>query len=173
MEIIHYHFDNISSTNDWAKAHLQEFERGKITLVTSEAQTGGRGRYGRSWASPEKLNLYASFCFFMEEDKAEPLVLTKILALSTAKTLKECGVLAELKWPNDLLVNGKKIAGILCETALEGVVIGIGLNVNMPEELLKSVGQPATSLLLETGKLWDVGEVLESIKKHFVSDLKL
>lgn len=170
MEIIHYHFETIPSTNDWAKANLSTFDKTKLTLVTAEAQTAGKGRFGRTWVSPGKLNIYASFCFFVQEQH-DPLLLTRLFSLATAKVLEEKGVHCDLKWPNDLLVHGKKIAGILCETMDLGVVIGLGLNVNMPAQQLQEVGQPATSLLEETGRAWDVLEVLESVKRHFAADL--
>lgn len=170
MEIIHYHFDTIPSTNEWAKANLCRFEKGKLTLVTADGQTAGKGRLGRTWVSPAHLNLYVSFCFFIEEHQ-DPLVLTRTLALATAKALEERGIACQLKWPNDLLVNQKKIAGILCELADSFAIIGLGLNVNMPEKMLQEVGQPATSLLNETGHTWDIVELLESIQDHFIKIL--
>jgi len=177
MEIIHHHFKNLPSTNDWALEHLFSFDRDKITLVTAEKQPLGRGRYGRRWFSPGKENLYSSFCFFIEEDQQDPLSLTHVMAISIAKTLEERGIIGRIKWPNDILVFQKKIAGILCETKQLpnqfGVVIGVGLNINLSAEELKSVSQPATSMYIETQKTFEVEDILKSLKTHFTADFLL
>lgn len=175
MEMIHHHFDTLVSTNDWAKLQLKTLPKDRMMLVTSDAQTRGKGQYGRRWISPKGENLYASFCFFIDEDQQDPLSLTHVLAISIAHVLERHGVICQIKWPNDLLVNRKKIAGILCETEhlppQFGVVIGLGLNINMSDEELAKIGQPATSLKLETQKEWEIAEILEGIKTGFQKDL--
>jgi BirA family biotin operon repressor/biotin-[acetyl-CoA-carboxylase] ligase len=97
------------------------------------------------------------------------------MALACAELLIEKGINAQLKWPNDLLVDGKKIAGVLTETTPENqeiaVLVGIGLNVNMEPELLKTISQPATSLLQLTGKPWDLSEILQELVERFVKHL--
>lgn len=177
MEIIHHHFDHLKSTNDWSKEHLETFDKESLTIVTADTQTGGRGRYGRKWVSPVGENIYASFCFFIDEDQQDPLSLTHLLAISIAKVLENRGIAAQIKWPNDVLVKRKKIAGILCETEYLaphfGVVIGVGLNVNMDEKTLETVGQPATSLFVETGKNYAVSEILQELSAIFSKDLTL
>jgi len=177
MEIIHYHFKTLPSTNDWGKDHIQEFSPQHLTLVSSDAQTEGRGRYGKRWLAPEGLNIYASFCFFIDENQRDPLSLTHLMAISAIRVLEERGIRCQIKWPNDVMVNHKKISGILCETIpLDnrfGVVIGIGLNVNMTKDLLQTIDQPATSILAETGNETVVGEVIHALKTYFSKDLSI
>ncbi len=166
MEIIYRHFETLPSTNDWAKAHLSSFSREALHVISSDCQTSGRGRYGRKWISPRGSNLYATFVFFSET--AEPVAITRLLALTAAALFPfEC----QLKWPNDLLVNGKKIAGILCETSSDAIIIGIGINVHMTAEELAQIDQPATSLQLETGRDYSVKELLHDLSGRFASEL--
>ncbi len=174
MEIIYHHFETITSTNDWVKSHLKNLPEGSLLLVSADAQSAARGQYGRSWLSPERENIYATFGFYVKTP-CHALELTHLLGISAAKMLRDYGVSCHLKWPNDLLVNGKKIAGILCETEnfgdCLGITLGIGLNVNMSEKILGGIGQPATSMCVETGRDYDVKEVLGRLKDYFVEDL--
>ena len=153
MELIHHRFDSISSTNDWAKEQIAFFQRDKVTIVSADSQTSGRGQYGRSWLSSSKENIYISFCFFISEGQNDPLSLTHLMAIAVAQLLEEEQLVPQIKWPNDVLIDGKKIAGILCETVpvenMIGVIIGVGLNVNMTAEMLALIGRPATSLAIE------------------------
>lgn len=91
--------------------------------------------------------------------------------------LEKNGFTPEIKWPNDVRVGGKKIAGVLCETsALKdklGVVLSIGLNVNMPGDLLKTIHQPATSLLELSGKVWNIEEILDKLIQQFTADVSI
>lgn len=175
MEIVHFHFKTLPSTNDWSKENIATFDPKAITLVTADEQSAARGQYGRKWLAPHGLNFYASFSFFIEENQRDPLSLTHVMALSTIRVLEERGLQPRIKWPNDVMVQHKKIAGILCETQLFdgqiGVIIGIGLNINMPDELLKTINQPATSLFSETGRTWDLEEISKSLQTYFAKDL--
>lgn len=177
MEFIHYHFKSLPSTNDWGKEHLSEFDPTVITLVSADEQSQGRGQYGKQWFAPAHLNLYASFCFLIEAHQKDPLSLTHVMAISAIHVLETCGVQPQIKWPNDILVSQKKISGILCETiplsSQVGIVLGIGLNVNMPSSLLEAIGQPATSLLEETRQTWEIPFILEALKKRFAQDLAI
>lgn len=174
MEIIHKHFESLPSTNDFAKEFLKKLKRDELLLVTASEQTAARGQYGRRWFSPKKANLYATFAFLVDSQK-EPLFFTQLLAKASLQALKEFDVAASIKWPNDLLVNQKKIAGILCETepflTHFGIVIGLGLNVNMTREQLNTIDQPATSLFAETGKLYALQDILDSVQEHFLCSL--
>ena len=172
MEIIYRHFDSLPSTNDWAKTHLETLSREALTVITADNQTQGRGRYGKRWISPAGKNLYATLVFFAPTP--DPVEITHLLALTTAQILQDKGITVQIKWPNDLLVNRKKIAGILCETAGDqGIVIGIGLNVNMPPESLALIDQPATSLFWETGTLQEIHPLLYTLAEQFCTDLTL
>lgn len=177
MEIIHHHFETIDSTNTWGKQHAHEFSRDKITLVTADGQTAGRGRFKRKWESPPGQNIYASFCFFVEKHRVDIGNLPQLLALSACDVLESLGFQPQLKWPNDIVLSKKKVAGILAETTPLSdqlcVVLGIGININMPEELLNKIDRPATSLLVEGKKPYEIINVLKALQSKFQKDLEL
>jgi len=95
--------------------------------------------------------------------------------LSLAAVLVRKKLHPQIKWPNDLQLNGEKMAGILVETSSKQneieVILGLGINVNMPHDLLKQIDQPATSLLHETGHIWDRKELLKELQNQFAQDL--
>ncbi len=175
MQIKRIHFASIDSTNSWAKHNAHAFSPEALTLITAEEQMAGRGRFQQKWVSPPKKNIYATFCFFVSKEFSQVGNIPQILALSAAKTLENFGFSPKLKWPNDILISNKKVAGILCETAMtheqKCIVAGIGLNVNMPQEFLKSISQPATSLLLEGGRVLSIEGVLLQLQETFSNDL--
>lgn len=172
-----FHFTSLDSTNTWVKQHSEELEREGVTLVTASEQTAGRGRFKRLWISPPGQNIYATFCFFIEKHRRDIGNLPQVLALATASVLENLGFHPELKWPNDVMLKGKKIAGILCETAPFSdtlcVILGIGLNVNMSAELLKTIDRPATSLFAEDRVTRDVENVLKQLQERFLAHLQL
>ena len=176
MNIVRKHFAKIDSTNTWVKKNGEFLDRGKITLVTANEQTGGRGRFSRKWHSPAGLNIYATYAFFLEKLRADLGNVPQLLALSAAEALEQEGFVVKLKWPNDVLLEEKKLAGILCETTWVEkkllVVVGIGLNVNMPTELLREIDRPATSLIVESGKEWEVEFWLGKLSEVFVLNLE-
>lgn len=153
MKISRFHFTTIDSTNTWAKIHAQEFVKDHLTVVTAESQTAGRGRFNHRWFSPPKENVYASFCFFL--DNYIPLIANapQVLALSAIIVLKQFGFDVQLKWPNDLILSKKKLGGVLAETVQVDngicIIIGIGINILMEKEELKKINIPATSLNAE------------------------
>ena len=177
MEIIHKHFETIDSTNNWGKLNCHLFDFSKITVVTSDNQTAGRGRFKREWVSPPFENIYATFCFAIDKKRRDIGNIPQILAISAAKTLQKLNLAPALKWPNDVLLSQKKIAGILCETvSFENhfmVILGIGLNVNMPLKALETIDRPATSLFNETGKNFIVKDVLNMLQSQFLIDFEL
>lgn len=177
MDVVSRHFSSIDSTNSWAKLHLEEFDQNKITIITADSQTGGRGQFERKWLSPAGKNIYATFCFFMKIGRMDVVNIPQVLAISTAKALEIDGFDIKIKWPNDLILSGKKLGGILCETTTVGdklgVVAGIGLNVNMELELLNKIDQPATSLANERGSEFDKNVIFKSITDLFCKDIEL
>jgi len=127
-------------------------------VVLADSQSAGRGRLGRNWTSPEGVNLYASVLLRPQLSPLDAPQLTFLSAVATAEVLDEvCGLNARVKWPNDVLVNGRKIAGLLNELGAETeqihfLVLGIGLNVNMSaDQFPADLRYPATSVMLETG----------------------
>ena len=177
MKVKHIHFKSIDSTNSWAKRNAQTFEHDKVTLVTADTQTAGRGRFKRKWESPSKQNVYATFCFLFDRMRTDIGNIPQILAVSTTKILEGLGFHPKLKWPNDIQLSEKKVAGILCETTTidDGlyVILGIGINVNMPLDLLEKIDRPATSLMVEGGTNLKVDRVLELLQIRFMKDLEV
>ncbi|VVO03612.1 bifunctional biotin--[acetyl-CoA-carboxylase] ligase/biotin operon repressor BirA [Pseudomonas fluorescens] len=151
-------FDSIDSTNAEA---LRSIERGMAApfLVLAERQTAGRGRRGRKWVSPFAENVYYSLVLRIEGGMRQLEGLSLVVGLAVMRTLQELGISgAGLKWPNDVLVGQKKIAGILLELVGDPadvchVVLGVGINVNM--QMTEEVDQQWTSVRLETGKAFD------------------
>lgn len=169
------HLETIDSTNVYAKSHAAHFPKDEITCISADEQTGGKGRFGRVWISPKGVNLYVTFYFRLPSKTRDLISLAQVMASSMAHVLIEEGLNPRIKWPNDLQLDGKKCAGILCETVFSGddveIFLGVGLNVNMKEEDFRQVGQPATSLLAITGKKWDRDRLLKAIQDRFVADL--
>lgn len=166
------YFEEIDSTNAEAK-RMARAGAGHGLVVAAEKQTAGRGRRGRDWESPAGKNLYFSVLLRPEFLPETAPMLTLVMAYSAAKTItRNEGLAVQIKWPNDLVVSGKKICGILTEmnvaqAAIDYVVIGIGVNVNMtdfPEDLKEK----ATSLCLEKGKEIEREVLLEEIVQEFM-----
>lgn len=148
----HEHHDVIGSTNDRAMQWAREGAPDGA-LVTAAAQTGGRGRHGRPWSSPAGGDIYASVVVRPADPPADLGALGLAVAVGLREGLPDVPGLA-LKWPNDVLVHGRKLAGILCETRWLGrrpeIVVGFGINVSrteFPAELVDT----ATSLHLVLG----------------------
>ncbi|EUB73533.1 BirA bifunctional protein, biotin operon repressor and biotin/acetyl-CoA-carboxylase ligase [Pseudomonas sp. GM41(2012)] len=159
-------FDSIDSTNAEA---LRAIERGQAApfLVLAERQTAGRGRRGRKWASPFAENIYYSLVLRIDGGMRQLEGLSLVVGLAVMQALRELGISgAGLKWPNDVLVGQKKIAGILLELVGDPadvchVVLGVGINVNM--QITDEVDQQWTSMRLESGKVFD--------RNHLVGEL--
>ncbi len=149
-------YEEIGSTNDRAK-ELAEAGAEHGEVVVAEAQTAGRGRRGRPWVSPPRKNLYLSVVLRPDLAPARASELTLVASLAVCDALRQAGVEAGIKWPNDVLASGKKIAGILTELAAEAdrvhwVVVGVGVNVNAgAEDFPEELRDEATSVLVERG----------------------
>ncbi len=167
-----YRFDKLDSTNSHLlKLGDEGFPEG--TVVVADEQTMGRGRFGRKWEAEPLSNLLFSLLLrpnFLERD--EIFILTFAASVAVAEAIEDVThIKPELKWPNDVLVNGKKICGILLESSFDAdrlshVVLGIGLNVNQ-ESFSPEIANKATSLSLSTGKKYDRDEILFLILKNF------
>ena len=162
------YFDVLSSTNDKAREFAKE---GKSSLVVvAERQERGRGRFGREWSSSFG-GLYMTILLHVRDiDKSR--YLTFIAAISVARAVREIsGLDAGVKWPNDVLVNGRKICGILTETISgkkNSALVGIGLNANQ-KKFPRSIGNKATSLKIQTNKTYDIKKISKLIIKEFNS----
>ncbi|MEM8727269.1 MAG: biotin--[acetyl-CoA-carboxylase] ligase [Chlamydiota bacterium] len=176
-KVIQIHLEKVNSTNTYAKENYSRFDRNKITRITADEQTAGRGRLNRNWVSPKEKNIYLTYFFTPAKKVIEINNIAQILALSITKLLTKLGLSPDIKWPNDVLVNGKKIAGILCETIdLQpnfGVVLGTGGNVNMSEETLDRIDRPATSLVVEIGRQRESTPLIKILEEFFLEDYHL
>ncbi len=156
------HFKELSSTMDRA---AEEAERGAAdgTVVLCDRQTQGRGRFNRNWVSPAG-NLILSVVL-RPELEALPYV-SVLAALAVARAVeKETNLDPVIKWPNDVLVRGRKLCGLLVENSLQGrkvrhSIVGIGLNVDLDPRETPEIADTATSLRIETGQATDVSALL-------------
>jgi BirA family biotin operon repressor/biotin-[acetyl-CoA-carboxylase] ligase len=164
-----YVHDSIDSTNAEALRLIEAGAQAPL-LVTAERQTAGRGRRGRKWVSPFAQNLYYSLVLRIDGGMRQIEGLSLVVGLAVMHALREAGVsTAGLKWPNDLLVGERKIAGILLELVGDPadvchVVLGIGINVNMQSN--DEVDQQWTSVQLQTGRLINRNELAASLNNH-------
>lgn len=170
-----YPFRSLSSTQDFAK-RLAADGAPDGTVVVADSQTHGRGRLGRSWFAEPGMNLLISVLFRPAVPFARLPQLSLVAAVASAETIRDlAGLDVGIRWPNDVLVGERKVAGILAESAsgdgeVACVVVGIGVNVNQtgfPEEIRTR----ATSLAIETGGPLDreglLGALLESLDRWY------
>jgi len=165
----------IPSTNDWAK-ELAAFGAGEGTVAIAETQTAGRGRLGRKWVSP-KGGLWFSIILRPELTSSKAFTIIYAAGLAVVEALQQsCGLRAETKWSNDVLVRGRKVCGVLSETNVTGdrvnyLIAGIGINVNFdaqkvfPDEL----GRSATSLMNELGRKVPLEELFRALLEKLES----
>ncbi len=163
-------FDTLDSSNNYGK-ELAKQQPVHGTLIVTDTQTAGKGRRGRVWQSPKRSNIYMSLCLEPKLQAEYAAGLTLVMALAVAEAVREVtGCEPKIKWPNDIVLNGKKICGILTEMVLKeegyAVIIGVGINVNtdsFPEEIKNT----ATSLKLETGKELSREPLIAAVMKYF------
>jgi BirA family transcriptional regulator, biotin operon repressor / biotin---[acetyl-CoA-carboxylase] ligase len=167
MKICYYQMDEIDSTSDWAKRRAQDFVEDTLYVMSAKSQTKGHGRFGRAWVSPPGKNILVTLAFVTT---AQTFCCCQLVALVVEELLREEGIEALIKWPNDLLVNGKKIAGILAERVDSVTLIGIGLNVNMSAADLGNIPQKATSMGQEMGHVFDLEGVLARLVALFIQE---
>ncbi len=175
-QINYIHFQSIDSTNTWAKNNAVILDPDHITCITAHEQTSGRGSFQKKWISPKGVNLYATYYFCIPPSSSYIPNLGQIFSISCCKMLKNFKFSPQIKWPNDILLEEKKVAGILCETIqLQkslGVILGIGLNINMTNQTLCEIDQKATSLHLISNQQWDIEKILDNLTSCFLEDLK-
>ena len=165
--------EEVDSTNLYAKKHLAELD--DCTVVTASRQTAGRGRLNRSWLDLGEGNLFVSIVLKPSAAFNKNFVnLTQFLSVCICKTLEDYELKPDIKWPNDVNISGKKIAGILSETVMQGanfkgIVLGFGINILAGKEDVKKVADKAvTSLSIETdGKFCDKNDFLTKLLNLF------
>ena len=148
--------DEINSTNTYSKEHVNELHD-KDVIYTFK-QTAGRGRFDRKWVDLGSGNIYLSIILKPSLDLKQVYSnLTQYTALKLAETFEKYNVIPQIKWPNDILIDEKKISGILAETVfkqnqLQGLIIGVGVNLNADENDFKKIDKKVTALNIETHK---------------------
>jgi BirA family biotin operon repressor/biotin-[acetyl-CoA-carboxylase] ligase len=175
-------FRSVSSTNSVAHRYAAKNAQ-EGTVIVAGRQTAGRGRLGRSWISPPKVGIYLSIILRPTVAPAQAPGLSLVAALSVAEAIRHYpGLSAMIKWPNDVLVNGKKTAGVLTELSAEldrinYLIMGVGINVNHePNDFPPELSEKATSLQIEQGHSIDrvrlVQGVLLQLEEHYLQFLK-
>lgn len=162
------HFDTIDSTNTYAKVIGNESEDG--TVIIAEEQTNGRGRVGRLWHSKKYEGIWMSIILKPDIHPTQAPFITLILGASVVKALKNLGIDSYIKWPNDLIINSKKVCGILTELSTDGddvnyVVAGIGINVKSID-FDDEISNIATSIYKEGYKVQRI-DIVKSILEEF------
>jgi len=161
------HFEVLDSTNTYLKTNWNTLN--DRTVVLADRQTAGRGRLGRVWETPSG-NL--SFSMLFKNCTGEVSLFPLAAAVAAAEAVEAlCGEPIGIKWPNDLILRGKKLCGILCESVFDGetfqIICGIGVNLNLPQTLLDEVNLPhATSLSICFGQAPDAAALAVSIAEN-------
>ncbi|GAB6183739.1 biotin--[acetyl-CoA-carboxylase] ligase [Thermodesulfovibrio hydrogeniphilus] len=166
-------FDEVESTNSVGYELLKQgYPPG--TVVIADRQTKGKGRLGRRWISPEGKNLYMSFALkpSITPKYATLITLTSVVACTTALR-RITNIPVQIKWPNDMLIDHKKVGGILSEMKIEGekikaAVVGVGININMTEEdIPEEIKEIATSLRICKGEEFSRAMIAVEVIKEF------
>lgn len=170
MNLRHFNYSILKvkqtlSTNDllWDMLKIKDQKNG-FTIIT-ESQTKGKGQKGNVWVSSPGKNLTASIFVAPKIEAQKVFYLNMMTSLAVCETLADFNIRSQIKWPNDIIVNDHKIAGILIENQIQGrninkTVIGIGLNINQTEF---QINRPTTSIALETGKKIEIELFLEKL----------
>lgn len=170
-------FEKLDSTNGTAK-DLARAGAEEGTIIIAQKQSRGRGRFDRMWQSPEG-GVYLSLILRPHVSTQNASLLPFIAALAVAKTIDSYGLYPTIKWPNDVRVNRKKIAGILLESEMDSqtisyVVVGIGVNLNVDiKDLSEDIRSKSTSISNEIGRLIDYFEFLTTLLVQFEEYYKL
>jgi len=162
--------DQLTSTNTTLIERLssgQHLPTGFV--IAAHSQTAGRGRYDRRWLAEAGQNLTFSFLYTTKANTTQLASLPMAIALGICDAMKTFNITTQVKWPNDILIDGAKLSGMLLERSDvkhpngTPVVVGIGLNVNMTGQAAAHIDRPATSMHIETGHEYDVKDVLAQI----------
>ena len=170
FEIVH--LNEIDSTNDYVKTNISDLKN--LTAVYTDRQTNGRGRLDRKWIDTGKDNLYLTIVL-KPFNELNPIYqnFTQYLSVILSMVIEEeYGLNPKIKWPNDVTINGKKIAGILSEGATKGnnflgLALGVGINLNTTPEILAKIDKPATSIFTEIGRKINKEIFLEKLLTKF------
>lgn len=165
------YLDSVDSTNNKIK-ELAKLGYVNGTIVVADKQTAGRGRRGRVWESPEGTSIYMSALLRPQIEPSHASMLTLVAALAVSEAItKLTDAQVKIKWPNDIVMNGKKICGILTEMSVlpDGdfyIVVGIGINA-YAEDFPEEIRNVATSIFLQTGKKVNRADLVECVWEKF------
>jgi BirA family transcriptional regulator, biotin operon repressor / biotin---[acetyl-CoA-carboxylase] ligase len=181
MRFLRKHLKTVDSTNTFAKTNLLTFDPTIVTVVTSDEQTAGRGRLGRTWKSSlPKQDVITTFAFQVPKSSLTySYLLSPLLSVIAARVLSKFKVQAQIKWPNDIIVNFKyKVGGILCELEVVNnqywAILGIGINVNSTVTELDIPNRPiwpVSTLKHEYSQEFSVSDITESLCNDFSNSL--
>ncbi|QJS96654.1 biotin--[acetyl-CoA-carboxylase] ligase [Dolosigranulum pigrum] len=166
-----YLFETIDSTHTYVSNNLSTIDHGSVLLAYS--QTAGRGRRGRKWSSPIGKSLSLSIVLKEFSAQMKPTLLTQLTAAALQQALSETGLPIAIKWPNDLLINRRKVAGVLTEAmferqVLQAITIGIGINLNQSQtDFPTEIHTKATSLALETESPFFADKLIAQFLQYF------
>ncbi|WDV45505.1 biotin--[acetyl-CoA-carboxylase] ligase [Clostridiaceae bacterium M8S5] len=167
------HLDTVDSTNTKAKEIAQDINIQDGTVIISEEQKMGKGRLGRAWVSPKHKGIWMSLILKPDIAPSDAAIVTQIGAAAVYEAIKDLGVEAYIKWPNDIVINKKKVCGILTEmnaelSRINYIIVGIGINVNLEkEEIAEEIKNVATSLKIEAKKHVARKEVIATVLNNF------
>lgn len=170
-----FYFDDIPSTNAFMLSHSDELESGDVCIA--EHQSAGRGRRGRKWVSPYGSHLYFSLFWRLTDGMSKAMGLSLVVGCSLARVLADLGVdNIGLKWPNDVYLDGRKLAGILVEMKGQAdsnceLIIGIGVNMAMPDAQGEAIDQPWADL--QGVAMPDKTEFAIKLQRQLQADLTL
>ena len=168
-----YKFNKLNSTNLHLKQNFNNYKN--FDIILAEHQSNGYGRFKRQWLDLGGENIFMSMCLKLDGFNENIVGITQFTALILAKTFEIYGIQPTIKWPNDIHVNGRKISGILAESVIknskfEGIVLGLGININSDEKMFDSVSQKVTSLRTEISKKINKDEFIENFVQKFEAD---
>ena len=170
------YLDEVDSTNNYARLMAEKIN--SDFLVVADKQTLGKGRMGRSWSSPAGVGIFMSLCIKPEMAVENTSMITLVTAISLCDAIEELyPINATIKWPNDIVINSKKISGILTEMSsdmdgIKYIISGMGINVNN-KEFPDDIKDMASSLLLETGILADRSKLIAAVIYHFYKNMNI
>ena len=160
-----YIYEETDSTNTQAK---QNCDKNNGSIFIAETQTNGKGSRERSWISPKGSGIWLSILL---KPDISPMTVSQITLVAGLAVCKSIGVGSMIKWPNDIVINGKKVCGILTEMSatsekVNHVVCGIGINVNM-DNFDEEIADRATSMYIESGQKYDINEIIAKLLNEF------
>jgi BirA family transcriptional regulator, biotin operon repressor / biotin---[acetyl-CoA-carboxylase] ligase len=170
-------FEKLKSTNDYAKEKLASLS--DKTIIIAEHQNSGRGQFDRKWIDISGENIFMTIVLKPNRKFEEKYSdMTRYLSVKVCQLLEKYGINPSIKYPNDILISGKKVSGILAEAVTQGeifkgMVLGIGINVNVKAEDLQEIDIPITSLSAEIGQKIDKEEFIEKLLESFFKDYEL